>query len=73
MVELGEDLPLVTKAAEYQVRIHSALHQLQRYLVVKFSIVARREVDGSHSSSSNLPQQPIRADSRSGARGICGH
>jgi hypothetical protein len=62
VVQVGQDLPLGAKAAENGLRIHAALDQLDRHLLLVLIIGAHRQIDGSHAAAADLACHLVRAD-----------
>ena len=62
MIESGKHLPFVAKSRKDEIRIHAAFDELDRDLMLKFAIIARGEVHGTHTSATDFPDQAIRAN-----------
>ena len=59
-----EDLPLVAEAAQHGVRVHAALDQLDRDLLLELPVGALGEIDGAHAAAADALQDLVVADGR---------
>jgi hypothetical protein len=70
MVQLGEDLHLVSEATPDDVAAETGFDQLDRNLLAIVFVVTLGEIDGAHSPASDLAHDAIRADTASRFRGV---
>ena len=61
MLEAGENLALVAEPLHDGIRVGSTLENLDRDALLKHVVAAHREVDGTHPSTTDLADQPIRS------------
>src|SRR5687767_4528582 len=61
MVEGREDLSFFAESPQHEIRVHAALHQLNRDSKNEFVVDADGFVNGAHATSADFAFNPIRA------------
>src|SRR5690349_17306697 len=62
MIQRGQNLPFLAKAAEDEICIHAALDQLDGDSFAEFLVGARRFVDCAHAAASDFALDEVSSD-----------
>jgi hypothetical protein len=68
MIEIGEDLPLVSKAPENRVGVHAAFDELDGRLGSEDPVGALGQINGSHPAAADFLRDPVSADNAAAHR-----
>ena len=63
MIQTCENLSFVAKAFENELRVHSALDEFNGDGLLKFAVVARRQIHSAHSAAPDFLRDFKRAES----------
>ena len=64
MIEAGKDLPLVAEPTQHRLRIHAALDELDRDLLLVLPVGAPGEIDRAHAAAADALRDLVVADGR---------
>ena len=72
MIEIGENLTLVTKTLHHEISVHAALDEFYRHPFSELLVGALGEIDRAHAAASDLADDFVKADAIANHRSTIG-
>ena len=70
MIEVRENLPLITETREHRVGVHAAFDHLDGYMFPVLVVIAGGQVNRAHPAAANFAEHAIGSQAFSGKRRI---